>query len=430
MSQFTISTFRCDVTPPLGHPLCAGWCGRAVAIADPLFARGVVIHGDQKPIVLCAIDWAEISNDSYLSMCQCLAKGAGTDASRVALHCTHAHCAPWPDAQAHGLLRDYPDVPQIMDTSWMNAVTERLTNAVQQATPQKIPVTHIGFGQSAVHQVASNRRILDSHNHVQAIRWTKTSDPTVRAMPEGLIDPILRSVSFWNEAKELATMHYYAVHPTSYDDDRTITADFVGIALQKLQEDKPNTLQIYFTGCAGNITAGKYNDGSPANRQVLADRIYQALKQSSQSTDRHPLNELKWSTQSVHLPPREDLDEQLLRQTIADAEQDPMVRNKSAIQWAYLQRQERPILLSCLTLGDHVKLLHVPGEAFVEYQLEAQRLARKHFVATAAYGDCGPGYICLERSSIEGGYEPTDSFVAGRSEHVMREAIHQLILGP
>lgn len=427
MTQITLAPFRCDVTPPVGHPLCAGWCGPAKAIADPLYAIGVVLSSDEKPIVLCAIDWAEISNDSHLMMRQRLADAANTDVDRVALHCTHAHCAPWPDAHAHALLTSYADVPQIMDASWIDSAVDRLATAVANAMQRQQTVTHVGIGQAAVDRIASNRRILGPDGKVQSIRWTKTVDPIVQAMSEGRIDPILRTISFWNENHELAAMHYYTVHPTSYDNDQTITPDFVGLARQRLQEDKPETLQMYFTGCAGNVTAGKYNDGKPSNRQLFADRLYQAMSASCLNTDRLPLNSLRWQIQPVHLPPREDLDEQALLQAIADTNQEPMKRNKCALQLAYLRRQHRPIPLTCLTLGDHVKLLHLPGEAFVEYQLEAQLIARQHVIATAAYGDCGPGYICLERSFAEGGYEPTDSFVAGRSEHILRDAIHKLI---
>ena len=32
--------------------------------------------------------------------------------------------------------------------------------------------------------------------------------------------------------------------------------------------------QVYFNGCGGNVTAGKYNDGAKENRPVLRDRIY------------------------------------------------------------------------------------------------------------------------------------------------------------
>ena len=40
-------------------------------------------------------------------------------------------------------------------------------------------------------------------------------------------------------------------------------------------------LQIYFTGCAGDVTAGKYNDGSRAARNELTERLLAGMKAAS-----------------------------------------------------------------------------------------------------------------------------------------------------
>jgi hypothetical protein len=86
-----------------------------------------------------------------------------------------------------------------------------------------------------------------------------------------------------------------------------------------------------------------------------------------------------------------------------------------------------PIQFTSLHLGDDVCLLHLPGETFIEYQLFAQQQRPGGFVATASYGDGGPGYIPLEKSFAEGGYEPTQAFAAPESEKVMRETIVELL---
>jgi hypothetical protein len=82
--------------------------------------------------------------------------------------------------------------------------------------------------------------------------------------------------------------------------------------------------------------------------------------------------------------------------------------------------------LSYYQLGP-ARILNLPGEAFVEYQLYAQGLRPDDFIATAAYGELGTGYICTDRALSEGGYEPTDSFVAPPSEARLKAAIHDLL---
>ena len=90
---------------------------------------------------------------------------------------------------------------------------------------------------------------------------------------------------------------------------------------------------------------------------------------------------------------------------------------------AYLHRQNVPIPITCLHINDEVGIMHLPGETFIEYQIQAQESRPDAFIAVAGYGDLGTGYITLERSFAEGGYEPVDAFVSGKSEAIMRAAI-------
>jgi len=41
-------------------------------------------------------------------------------------------------------------------------------------------------------------------------------DAALRAEPEGLIDPMVSLVSFWNGDQPVAVLSYYANHPQSY----------------------------------------------------------------------------------------------------------------------------------------------------------------------------------------------------------------------
>src|SRR6476620_8065653 len=53
-SGLRLATFRADVTPPLGSPLCGGLVKPVAGVSEPLLALGVVILSDvAKPVVLC-----------------------------------------------------------------------------------------------------------------------------------------------------------------------------------------------------------------------------------------------------------------------------------------------------------------------------------------------------------------------------------------
>jgi hypothetical protein len=75
------------------------------------------------------------------------------------------------------------------------------------------------------------------------------------------------------------------------------------------------------------------------------------------------------------------------------------------------------------------RILHLPGELFVEYQLAAKAARPDLFVALAAYGDYAPWYIGTEVAYGEGGYEtgPDASNVAPEVEAVLMAAIRKLL---
>ena len=426
--MFQVSILQCDITPPVGHPLCAGWYPPADSISDPLYAFGLILVSEQEaPVVLCALDWSELSNHDHRRWRQELADAVGTEADRVAVHCTHAHDTPWPDRDAQNLLDSYgcPDV--IMTGDWCERVRSQVAASAAAAMERLQPCSAITTGEAKVDRVASVRRVMGDDGKVWAVRWTKTRDPEVQAAPEGIIDPMLKTIGFWNDDRKLASLHYYAVHPTSYDGTGKVTPEFVGLARRQRIREDGDIPHIYFTGCGGNVTAGKYNDGNPQNRPILTRRIHEALKSSEENLVHRPLTGLRWAVEPVCLPPREDLQEDELRARMADPEAASSSKSKAALMLTYMQRSEMPIPITCLHLNNEVAILNLPGETFIEYQLHAQELRPDAFVAVAGYGDLGPGYITLERSFDEGGYEPTDSFVSGKSEAIMRSAIEKVL---
>ena len=84
--------------------------------------------------------------------------------------------------------------------------------------------------------------------------------------------------------------------------------------------------------------------------------------------------------------------------------------------------------ITCLSIGS-TRMLHLPGELFVEYQLAAKAERKDLFVSMAAYGDYAPGYIGTALAYEKGGYEtgPSASNVAPEVESVLLAAIRKLL---
>ena len=111
---------------------------------------------------------------------------------------------------------------------------------------------------------------------------------------------------------------------------------------------------------------------------------------------------------------------------------DPKGYISFADQLAWLERVEagHQIDITCLRIGD-TRMLHLPGELFVEYQLAAKAMRPDLHVMMAAYGDYGPGYIGTAAAYPEGGYEtsPTSSSVAPEVEPILMGAMEKLLQG-
>lgn len=426
-----LASFCVDATPPIGSPLCDGAVDPARQIVDPLSARGVVLLTNQKPIVLCVVDWVGIGNGGHDAWQHALAVAAGTTADRVAVHTVHQHDAPGCDFDAAALLARHRLQAQMFDAAFARATMQRAAAAVRSALAAPRTVTHIGHGQGKVEQVASSRRLLGPDGKVKYVRYSSCPDAAVRAWPEGTIDPFVRLVSFWDGDRPVLVLSYYATHPQSYYGQGGVSADFVGMARSLREQALPGILHVHFNGAAGNVAAGKYNDGAPRNRSILAARLAAGMKAAWESTRRVPIasTDVEWQTVPVVLPPSPRLEENRLTRLIGDRQAPRRQRLEAASDLAWLRRAnaQRPIELAGLRLGP-IRIVHMPGELFVEYQLAAQAMLPEQSVCMAAYGDYGPGYIGTQIAYSQGGYETgSPSRVAPSVEPVLLAGLRQLL---
>ncbi|HEX3871962.1 MAG TPA: hypothetical protein VHV77_16065, partial [Pirellulales bacterium] len=366
----SIATFQIDATPPLGSPLCDGLVTPAETIIDPLSCRGVVILGAGEPIVLCAIDWVGIGNSGYDAWREALARAAGTTPRRVAVHCLHQHDAPGCDFDAEDVLAAHGLAGTMFHVSFAHETIQRAADALRKALASPHQVTHLATGLGRVHEVASNRRVLGPDGKVKYVRYSATKIPEARAEPEGTIDPDVRLISFWNDERPLVALTYYATHPQSYYGQGNVSYDFPGMARAMRESAMPGVPLIHFDGAGGNVTAGKYNDGAPENRQILAERLAAGMKAAWDSAKKTSISsaDVEWRTRDVALPLRADLADEAALERAIDDEKLPLktrIGKARNLVWTRRTRARHKIELSCLRIGS-TYVLHMPGELFVE----------------------------------------------------------------
>lgn len=429
-SAIKIATFDVDATPKLGSAMAYDPVKRVDEMT--LRARGIVILGADQPIVLCAVDWIGIANEGHEVFRSALAEAAGTVPGRVALHTLHQHDAPGCDFTAEKIIKDLGvQGYSRFDGDFHRVVIQRAADAIRAALPNAQPITHYGYGDAVVKEVASNRRVERlPDGKVGRMRGSSCKIEGLITLPEGLIDPVVSALSFWNGDNPVAVLSFYACHPQSYYRLGIPSPDFPGIARFIRGQDVNMALHVHFNGAGGNVAAGKYNNGAQANRIILATRLAAGMREAFDKSVKTPITptDIGWGSELVSLPLSPALKEDELVAKLKAT--PPRGYISCADQLAYLRRVQagHQIDITCLRVGK-ARMLHLPGELFVEYQLAAKAMRPDLQVMMAAYGDYGPGYIGTDAAYPEGGYEtgPTSSNAAPGVEGVLMGAIKRLL---
>lgn len=434
VAQVKVATFDVDATPPLGAPMAYDPVKRLDEMT--LRSRGIVILGAEKPIVLCAVDWIGIANEGHSAFRQALAEAAGTDFARVTVHALHQHDAPGCDFTAEKIIKELGlEGYSRFEGTFHRQVIQRTADAIRNALPKAQPVTHYGYAEAVVKEVASNRRVERlPGGRIGRMRGSSCKTPELRALPEGTIDPEVSVLALWNGETPVAVLSSYACHPQSYYRLGIPSPDFPGIARFIRGQDVNAALHVHFAGAGGNVAAGKYNDGSQPTRMILATRLANAMREAYDKIERKPLSagDIGWASVPVKLPPAAHLtEEDLIAKLRAEEGKKGYISHADQLAWLRRSKQGTPIDVSCLRIG-HTRMLHLPGELFVEYQLGAKAMRPDLEVFMAAYGDYATGYIGTAASYPEGGYEtePRSSGVGPDTEPILIEAMKSLLGKP
>jgi len=427
---YQLATFATDVTCPIGHPLMSGLRPPASTIDDPLQAHGFVLLGAGDPIVVAAIDWCEIRNQSYRRWREALAKAAGTEPERVMLCSVHQHDAPVSDLGAEAILATEGLGGATLDATFQESAIQAVATALEAGLQDARTVTHVGLGRAKVAEVASNRRVVMPDGQVSFLRTSHSAgDPVFRDAPEGMIDQWLQLISFWEESEPVLALHAYSTHPMSHYGMGAVSADFVGMARSRRQQDEPDVHQIYVSGCSGDTTAGKFNDGSPEHREVLASRLHDAMVEAWRTTERHPLGPVSFRAEPLGLEFRKDEEYTTgaMRSVVMDPSADTRDRILAAmgLNSRITAEREGSISMPCLDLGPAMIVLF-PAEAFVDYQLMAQRMRPDAFVMSIGYGESWPGYIPTDEA-FQDGFDDHWLWIAPGAEGRIRGALYQLL---
>jgi len=408
MTAWKLASFTVDITPPEGEPIAFGLNRR---VDSPIHVRGVLLNAGRERLVLAAAEILGLYGDVYRVWRRTIASAAGCPEKNVLLHCVHQHDSIMPPSRAKWeQLAARSGDPQ-SSPAYYARILQSLRVVVRKAVHGPwSKVERLATAERRVSGLASNRRLVGPDGKVFAMRWSMTTNRKLQREPVGRIDPLLRTIGFLGtKGRLLAALHFYATHPMGAYGREMAGADIPGVALAHASRACPDAQQIYFTGCAGDITFGKYTGASKAeNLRVLGARLGAALAVNVSALQPIPVGALRLTRKAFDLPlDRKRINRSSLlkrlnaAQSLAEA-YFPMHMLELLNDWKRWRRVE----LTRLDLGPDVHLLSLPAETVVAYQLYAQGLVPEKFLACAAYAEGLYGYLPTAEMFGEGGYEP------------------------
>jgi hypothetical protein len=414
-----LASFIVDITPPIGFPLAYGVNRK---VDSPTYIRGIILNDGAKSVIFASFDVIGIGGDVYLYFRKLIAKSAGVSNTHVFIHSVHQH-------DSIQLGNENPKDGKVK--SFQKSISSRLRLAVGKAVKDGWrDIGKICTAEKRMSGLASNRRLIGKDGKVCAMRYSMTYDREMQSEPTGLIDPIIRTVAFKStNGKVIVAMHFYASHPMTAYKRNMAGADVPGLAIDYAAKHYgKDTLNIYFNGCGGNITFGKYAINPPEKSlKVLGERLGRGIVSNLERLEDAATGKIKIKRAVFEVPFRKTIDRGKIYKDFPDDKVvDGIVKcyNTLRTKWNKWERAE----ISRISIGDDVHILSMPGETVVEYQLYAQSLLPEKFLACAAYSNYIYDYIPTAAMFDEGGYEPNvGSFTTPDVEKNYKEAICEVL---
>jgi hypothetical protein len=397
-AMFKLATFKVDCTPPAGTVVGLNFSGGAEFIRDPLYLHGYIFSDTGGRYLIASMDYCALLHSAYEQLQTALAEGAGTAVEHTVIHCIHQHDAPLIDFEA----AKYINPQAHLLFAWYRGIIDKCRHAA--ASENFVEITETGFNEHRIHGYASNRRMPDKDGRIQ-VRLSRCAEQALRDLPAGTIDPMLRTCAFKDCYGGIAaTLSFYATHPQVANSGNKFSADAPGEAVRLLEHEIPDAIHGFFTGAGGNITAGKYTSADDLEGNILkfGKKLADGISSNIKGMQWEPAGDLAWRKASFPFPAvpadRNKLGEMLQKDPASAA-------SAAALLGADDFNPSPEYVINMLQTGN-VRLLFLPGEPFVEYQLFIQSLIPDEFVAVAA--NCRDDFLYLPLAASfneTGGYE-------------------------
>lgn len=235
---------RAVITPPVGTEL-SGWAfGPSVGIHDDLYAKALVLVGDEpggagaggdgRPVVFITADLIGLDVPYADRIRAQVAADLSTDVDRVMVSCSHTHSGP---GTMH--IRHWGEV----DEAYAEVAVKHLIGVARMAAARLEPA-RIGFARAGVEGIAVNRRDEGAVDDSLVVGKVETENGSLTAV-------------LWN----------FSCHPVAAHNYRNvISADYPGFAARVVESTHAGAVSLFTLGAAGDINPAEFHHMRHAER--------------------------------------------------------------------------------------------------------------------------------------------------------------------
>lgn len=394
----------------------------AQVVLNDLYARAIVFQKGESRFLLLSMELLAVTAE-WTEAIRDYAAELGFDRDAVAVHVVQNHSSPSMGqimlSDRHEATQKYPWI-RGSDPGYAPMAMEKLKPMIRTALENLQPVRMI-YGSALEARVSFNRRIAMRDGTSEMGLAGRPQDALYR---EGPSDPEVGVAAFTtSDLQTVAALLHHTCHPVHWNPHHAIHGDWPGAWAREVRRRiLPTAIPFVLNGCCGNVhhhdALNPHREDSPgAMGKILADGVQKALTDPYFAED-DPV--LAYRTIRFGIPFRQfpkgtfEAAHKLL-----DEHPEPIWTDDSHTRfewdWHFAASQvdlehvmktqaEFEYEIQALRLGG-LAILVLPGEPFVEAQLEIKQRspARRTFVAHMS--NRYVGYIPTPEAIRRGGYE-------------------------
>ncbi len=420
MSTFQAGAARVVITPPIGVPLSGYFAaeGRketAREVHDDLYARALVMNDGKSTVAIVTTDLIGLGDEELAAVRKIVQRDAGIAPAHLVLACTHTHSGPIVHPFPHSDL-----VPGQADEHYFYLLPRLIGSAVAMAVRRQRPA-RVG--------AASGNSYININRREMLPDGTLRGLPFLGRNPDGITDRevgVLR-VDDAENGKPIAVLLSYACHPVVLGPNLEISADYVGYALNFIEQTLgAGSVALFANGAQGDMNS-IVHPGTFADAERLGVTLGSEVIKVALGIETHANIQVKTAINRTELPLNPASTPERQREYIRFLEQESRrfttegdttrawdIEMRLAVAGYRLYNREQmthsylPAEVTAFGLigdGVSVGLVSEPAELFSEYGIRARK--ESPFTTTLVLGLANGfiGYVPTPNVYTEGGYE-------------------------